>query len=171
MILILVGAIGGFILGSFLWYKEDGFQKNLSWFFGMSMWGLMIMVAGILVFGMCAAVLPTETYNKEVECNKLVCLQDNFSIHGSFLLASGRIEKEMFYVYYYETETGIKLGKLPYHKVSIKYTNNTPVIKTFEDVPTYSWKNWVGVALNSNRTYIFEIPKGSIKYEYQLDLQ
>lgn len=116
-----------------------------------------------------AVCLPTDYEYKNTTYN-LESLQDNNTTKGSFFLGCGSIDGKMKYVFYYENGGFYRMEQLDYELVSIKYSNGKPKYNIVQKVPTKAMINRFGIDLNMySKTYIFEIPKGSIKNNYNLD--
>ena len=90
-------------------------------------------------------------------------------------LGSGMINGTMRYVYYQKNQDETyKMWQTEYYRASIRYTNNTPKIVIIDKRESKSlWNKFALDPLNneSYQNYIFEVPKGSIEKDYNLDAQ
>ena len=166
MITILIAAIIGIALAIYNEYQES--------------WGsfidyvMMSMIGGL--FGACigfiiALTLPMQTYDKHYSLN-IETLQDNSSLSGSFFLGCGQIEGKMKYVFYYEEKGLYRMIQLNYNLVQIKYSDTKPKVNITENYPTESIINYFAFDTDVfDKTYIIEVPKGTIKNNYNLDAQ
>lgn len=164
MITIIIFGIIGFIIGFRSWYKDFGHDAECYWFGFIG-----AMLSSMLGFGISVA-LPTQTIKGEPNIKELVSLQDGQSINGSFFLGCGSIDGKMKYTYYYEIEKDIfKMGQVSYNRALIKY-DSTAYLETYTYEQTDVWYNWFSISLGQLRKqYIFHVPEGTIKNNYNLD--
>lgn len=162
MLTIIIFGIIGLITSIIKYKSKDRAGQYMIWFIGFWVGGLL----GYLV----AWALPMETYDKEYSYN-IETLQDNSSINGSFFLGSGYFEGTMKYVFYYEENGYYKMKQLNHDRVSIKYTNDKPRFIIIEKTPTNSYINYFAIdePTKTDVMYIIEVPKGTIKNDYNLD--
>lgn len=159
-IFIVLGILGGI---AFSWHEgESG--------------GLYILnsISGAFVgmfIGFVVAFSMSNDYSYEQRRFPLMSLQDNNSVSGTFFLGCGSIGESTYYVCYMETSEGYKLKRVYYNDATIKFISDTPYI-----VYNISIKHSSNFALDIDgaetvTSYIFEVPKGTIKNEYKLDAQ
>lgn len=100
-------------------------------------------------------------------------LQDGTTTNGNFFLGCGQIEGRMQYVFYYKTSDDLyNMGTLDYNKVQIKYTTGKPKINVTQRVPTDDFINNFAIDFTTySKSYVIEVPKGTIKNNYNLDAQ
>ena len=128
------------------------------------------------LFGGCIAMilsfmLPMDTYDKKYSLN-VETLQDNNSVSGSFFLGCGQIEGKMKYVFYYEANGLYRMNQIDYDLVQIKYSDGKPKVNVTENALTKSPINLFAMDFDIGlKTYIIEVPKGTIKNNYNLDAQ
>tara|TARA_R110000782_G_C14630275_1_gene394341 strand:+ start:43 stop:546 length:504 start_codon:yes stop_codon:yes gene_type:complete len=164
--IILLGIIGA-IIGGRGWYKDFGLEVEV---FMFGFFGLMF---GCFIGFITAIALPTEVLKEDSpNIKELVSLQDGSSVSGNFFLGCGSINGSMKYTYYYEVEKDLfKMGRTDYDRVLIKY-DSIPRLETFRYVQTDYWLNWFSIDLGQIKPqYIFHVPKGTIKNDYNLDAQ
>lgn len=161
MTLIIIGAVLGIIAAIYLAEWDDDYI--LFSFIG-------IFIGGIIGF-LVAWMLPMDTYNKHSSF-RIEALQDNNSVNGNFFLGCGQIEGEMKYVFYYEQAEGLyRMMQLDYDLVQIKYSDE-PKINVTENYPSDAFINHFAIDMDAfHKTYIIEVPKGTIKNNYNLDAQ
>ncbi len=166
MILILIGMVIGLGIAIYQTYNEwmnDFTDYILSSFIGI-VFGASI---GLIV----AIMLPMDTYNKHYSLN-IETLQDNNSVIGNFFLGCGQIKGKMKYVFYYEENGLYKMMQLDYNLVQIKYSNSKPKVNVTENYPSDAFINYFAIDLDVfDKTYIIEVPEGTIKNNYNLDAQ
>ena len=112
-----------------------------------------------------------DTYDKNYSLN-IETLQDNNSVSGNFFLGCGQIECKMKYVFYYEENGLYRMMQLDYNLVQIKYSDGKPKVNVTENYPSKTFINNFAIDLDAfDKTYIIEVPKGTIKNNYNLDAQ
>lgn len=168
MITIIIGALVGFLIAMAnhqkqrdnIYYPDD----YVSSLMGGSIFGFII---GLMI----AIALPAETYDKQCSLN-IETLQDNNGVGGGFFLGSGNIDGTMCYVFYYEENGFYKMMKLNHELVKIKYSDGNPRLQIMQKGITKSLINYFALDLwLKDKTYIIEVPKGTIKNNYILDAQ
>jgi hypothetical protein len=166
MILILIGMVIGIVIAIYQTYNgwfNDFIAYIMSSFIG-------IMIGGLLA-SFVAIMLPMDTYDKHYSLN-LEALQDNNSVSGNFFLGCGQIEGKMKYVFYYEENGLYRMMQLDHNLVQIKYSDGKPKVNVTENYPSDAFINNFAIDLDAfGKTYIIEVPKGTIKNNYNLDAQ
>lgn len=166
MILILIGMVIGIAITIYQTYK--GFFRDFIDYIMSS------FIGGLLggAFGLISAImLPMDTYDKHYSLN-IETLQDNNSVIGNFFLGCGQIEGKMKYVFYYEENGLYRMMQLDYNLVQIKYSDSKPKVNVTENYPSDAFINNFAIDLDVfYKTYIIEVPKGTIKNNYNLDAQ
>ncbi len=159
----------GISVYSFLVYRNwsdysEGFDYFINGIFGFLVGGSI----GLLL----AFLLPSKTETITYE-SKIVCLQDGGSSSGSFFLGCGSIKGEMQYVYYSDNgDSTYSLNQIGYRMAKIRYTTGTPRLLTSKKELTEDWYNKFSIPLHYFREYrVFEVPRGSIQNNYNLDAQ
>lgn len=106
------------------------------------------------------------------ETKELYALQDNNQINGSFFLGSGRIDEEMHYVYVVKEDRGKQMQTLEIDENEIYLNDNadTPTLDIYSKDFKYGWMYWFAIP-GIDCEYVFNIPSGSIDYEYNIDLE
>ncbi len=131
--------------------------------------GMVFEILALILGFFVALMLPMDVYNKHSSLN-IEALQDNNSVDGKFLLGCGQIGGKMKYVFYYEENGFYKMGQLDYDLVRIKYTNDKPKVNIIHTYPSNSLINYFAYDTDIlNKTYIIEVPRGTIKNNYNLD--
>ena len=166
MITIIICAVIGIIIGIILAARSswsDLFDFIMNIIFGV--------IIGAIIGLFIAFILPMKTYDAHGSCN-IVALQDNSSVSGSFFLGSGQIDGKMKYVFYIEENGLYKMHQIDYNLVQIRYTDSIPKIHITEITKTDAFINHFAIDRNiGDQTYIIEVPKGTIKTNYNLDAQ
>lgn len=164
---VWISIIVCFLIGLLIVKLLDEGWYDFEYFMGGSTGALIGLILGIFI----AFKIGKETTNCVSELN-LVNLQDGSSLKGDFYLGSGSIDGRMKYTFYYEVQGGFKMMQLDYEYVEIRYTTETPKVITYEICETENPKNYWGMAYGIGfKSYIIEVPKGSIKSNFTLDAQ
>lgn len=166
MILVYISIFIGICIGIYNCYK--GWMNDYIDYIAFSFSGAFI---GGLIGLILSIMLPMDTYNKQYSLS-IETLQDNSSVSGNFFLGCGQIGGSMKYVFYYEKNGLYKMMQIDYELVQIKYSDSKPKVNVTEIYPTNSIINNFAFDFNCfNKTYIIEVPKGTIKNNYNLDAQ
>jgi len=166
MILILIGMVIGIAIAIYQTYNgwlNDFIDYIMSSFIGILLGGALALIVAIM--------LPMDTYDKHYSLN-IETLQDNNSVSGNFFLGCGQIEGKMKYVFYYEENGLYRMMQIDYNLVQIKYSDGKPKVNVTENYPSDAFINKLAIDLDAfDKTYIIEVPKGTIKNNYNLDAQ
>jgi uncharacterized protein YacL len=132
------------------------------------------LIIGCIIALLVAFLLPSRLIEKK-DVATIVNLQDNSSLSGRFFLGSGQINDKMVYVFYYESSPGIyKMQQIGYENAVIKYTTDTTAfVEQYTKVldKTYFWNHFSIDNEICNVRYVINVPKGTIKTNFQLDAQ
>lgn len=130
-----------------------------------------------LVLGVSAVFANSYFYNAgkvyEDRSAALVNLGDGMGVQGRFFLGSGSIESNPVYMYYIDNNGQYKLHYQYSYNSYVTYTDSTPrIIWHGERSDSSFWlaimNDWDPVS----EEYIeFQVPKGSIKQNFNLDVQ
>ena len=94
------------------------------------------------------------------------------SLVNEVVKGCGQIEGKVKYVFYYEEKGLYRMIQLDYNLVQIKYSEGKPKINIIENYPSDAFINNFAIDLDIfNKIYIIEVPKGTIKNNYNLDAQ
>jgi len=135
--------------------------------------GFITSIMGSVIGLFIAILLPCKYENSEWS-RDLMSLKDNTNVRGSFFLGSGQINGEMKFVYYVQyNDSSFKMWQASYYDAVIKYTSNKPQVVITDRHQSESLLNKFAIDLagEEKQTYVFEIPKNSIKDVYELDSQ
>jgi uncharacterized protein YneF (UPF0154 family) len=166
MMLIIIGAIIGVAIAIYQTYQDWDFDFVI--YLLNSILGFMI---GAFLGFWISISLPMSTYNKHYSVN-IETLQDNSSVSGQFFLGCGQIDGDMKYVLYFEEKGLYQMMQIKYNLVQIKYSKRTPRLNVTEIYLTDSWINYFAIDFDiHDKTYIIEVPKGTIRNNYNLDAQ
>jgi uncharacterized membrane protein YeaQ/YmgE (transglycosylase-associated protein family) len=164
MIIIIIFIIAGIIIGII-----GGINRN-SITAGVLFGGWFAMVLGC-VGAMIAIFIPMQTEYKCVEVHNIVALQDNRNISGSFFLGCGRVDEHMVYYSYVEENGSFELKKFNVDNSLIRFSNQKPRVELWGHLPKKgSIINYFALDLPCTK-YIFYVPQGSIKQNFNLDAQ
>lgn len=177
MIILILTIILG-IIGAL---RIDNDYSYLNSFTTTAYVSLKIVVGAIAGFfvGMLLAIIisrvfppDSNTATKVVLSNQeIVSLSDNSTVHGKFFLGCGNIKGSMSYVYYTKHEDAYQMEVTDYKDVNIRFTNSTPYVETY--IYIYSRKGILKYIAYDNKcvnTTIY-VPKGTIKFNYNLDTE
>jgi hypothetical protein len=170
MITILISVIAAIIVVVIRTYKDRYFPgfDNFTDYLANSFGGLLL---GLIIGLIIAFILPMKKYDKHYSYN-IENLQDNSGIKGSFFLGCGQIEGKMKYVFYYEENGFFKMEQLEVKDVQIKYSDSKPKVNITEISPSKALINAFALDFDIfDKTYIIEVPKGTIKQNFSLDAQ
>ncbi len=163
MYLIIITGVIGIAIAIYFEYDSD--------FLGYILESILGGVIGGLIGVSIAIILPMDTYQKHSSV-MLESLQDNNNVSGNFFLGCGQIEGKMKFVFYYKTKEFYRMAQIDYDLVDIKYSDNKPKVNISTTYPTESFINNFAIDLDCyDKTFIIEVPKGTIKNNYSLDAQ
>lgn len=168
MILYLICAMicFGIFLKLFSEYGLEFSDYIMSIVFGIIV-GIFMYLFVSLIIG-CALPLKNITENINI-----YALQDNASIQGSFFLGSGNINGTMKYYYLTKNEDGVIMNTINADNVIIVESSDKPHIEI--DKQKFKEGFWNSqIFLGSFETTIktkIIIPKGSVKYGFNVDLK
>lgn len=166
MATIIIAMIIGLIIAIYQTY--NGWMNTILDYIVFSCVGIFFGgIIGLIV----AIALPMNTYDKHSSLN-IATLQDGNSVSGKFFLGSGQIEGKMKYIFYYEENGMYRMMQLNYDVVQIKYSDEKPKVNITQNYPTKAFINNFAIDMDCfDKTYIIEVPKGTIKSNYNLDAQ
>jgi heme/copper-type cytochrome/quinol oxidase subunit 2 len=118
-----------------------------------SIFGVFVLV--LTIVGICH--YPEYQTPSSTHIVDIMSISRGSSVEGHFALGSGTIQEESYYFYYYETEKGIKLGKVP--------ADNTYIIETDEFVPSIYEIKEANTFFTYNNLYV---PVGTVMTVYSL---
>jgi len=168
MVTIIIFSIIGIFLQLKSVYSIGFLDDAIDWIFN----GIFGAVLGGFLGFIFAVALPAKTFHKESILD-LITLKDNSGHSGDFILGTGTIKNEMVYVFYYEENGYYKMSQARYNDVRIKIKEGKPrIIVTQVKEVENSFINLFAIDLNiDKKTYVFEIPDGSIKNVQNLDAE
>lgn len=175
MITMIICMVIGFVAAiqnAFMeWWRSRKHHRLFDW--SCILLGLMASLAGGLIGGILCLGIPckykTDRWNQEI-----ISLQDNNSVLGQLFLGSGYIKGDMKYVFYLKEDSNTyKLNVVNYEDGAIQYTDGPPTVVITDKqrdensiLSYFTFSDW-----NAKRTYVFKVPKGSIKQNISLDAQ
>ena len=118
-----------------------------------SIFGVVVLV--LTIVGICH--YPEYQAPSSTHIVDIMSISRGSSVEGHFTLGSGTIEEESYYFYYYETEKGIKLGKIP--------ADNTYIVETDKFVPSIYEVKEANTFFTYNNLYV---PVGTVMTIYSL---
>lgn len=126
-----------------------------------------LFLAGI-ISTIVAFVLPIDT-KEEVDEFEIVSLQDNSSTEGSFFLGCGNINGSMKYVFYYKSGESYKMFMVDYYRAEVVLTDKKSYNKQIRTIKSDKLINKFAFGVLPENRYIFYVPSGTIKQNYNLD--
>jgi hypothetical protein len=160
------------ILFAWLFGHEMGWGGTFDTGFAFAGGALGVMVALIVSLIMTLVLDSTAhyTYQKTNE-TKIIALQDNGSVTGSFFLGSGYVKGNMQYVYMTENGAEMKMYHVDADYASLIYANE-PKVETFEAHYSNSFVAFLfGQPVFDHSKYKIYVPKGTVKQNFNVDLQ
>ena len=163
MWLIIGGVVFLVLAGVFIYNLVKCLNPKRSSIFDTEENEIGMMLSGMFGFFVAVAVIVGICHYPEYQTPSsthvvdIMSISRGSSVEGHFTLGSGTIEEESYYFYYYETEKGIKLGKVS--------ANITYIIETDEFAPSiYEVKE-----ANTFCTYnVLYVPVGTVMTVYSL---
>lgn len=153
------------LFGYFKWIKKE---ENL---FERVFQAFMICFMSLFVGIFLAKPLPMQTCEVK-RVLKISSLQDNSQISGDFFLGSGSVDGKMKYCFYTEENGLFTFNKINTDNAKIKYTDGQPQITIYTKGLKKSWINWFAIDFDlDKKTYLIEVPKGTVNNNYNLDTQ
>lgn len=155
--LTLIGFILGIIHGIIEGYDfvDKLFLSAVSALFGVAI--------GLCVGFAVAYMLPEKSEHRIIETIQITAINDGTSSH--YIFGSGGTSDE--YKYYRKTKQGYKMEDIPVNRAEIRYSDSVR-IEVWDYIPKPEWQ--FGIDLNV-RTYLIYVPEGSIKEQFNFDLQ
>lgn len=185
MLIIIICALLGLRVG--ILFNKKALPESNIWEKGLN-YGSGIFVGaliGILIAIMFSSFLGHEQIQQEYEKTEIVALTDNSQISGSFFLASGSIDQEDYYKFYFKTPDGGKQwNSLLARNVIIyeedrndAYISKIQNVKSFRKIRKWNYvfipKFLIDVYIRPTDMYGIHVPKGTIKVEnnFRLDMK
>lgn len=168
---------------------------------GIFSFGSIVLVFIVmLILSFTTPVTETTEKYKLASSAEIIALEDNISTKGSYFLGTGSSDNKEYYYFYTKSDDGnMKLNKVDAldGKVSLKYCsdNDSPRVEEYHVIyqtklvkrpkfwttPIYIYNKYkkyrIGEIINndentwSNEKITIYIPEGTIKQNYNLDLQ
>lgn len=147
---------------------------------------LVARILGSIIFGVLVAVFSqlfigdlligsfASSHYVKVSEVPLYAMKDGNSVTGNFFLGSGGFEGRMRYYYLAEDKSigGQKLGTMRTEFVVVSENNSvSPKLETYIPRLDNGFLEYLTIHPSSEEKYKFIIPEGSIKYNYQIDLE
>lgn len=156
--LIIVSLIF-FIILAVLCFKDDGIGAVIMFI----VVGILVSVAMSLLAGLIGCVIFESEYDYHDDSEKqIVSMQDNVFIYR-------RSTSKLIYTYAYKDGDGIRTGNVDADNSIIMYDNSDAKMIT-QKGNFKNWWHWL-YALPTRDRYIFYVPQGTVKEEYNIDLK
>lgn len=133
----------------------------------------MAIGAGLILWFLIGSIIGCFMPTVDIkETKELYALQDGNEISGSFFLGCGRIDEEMHYAYIVKEDRGkqIQTLKIDTNDIYLNDNADTPTLDIYSKDFKYEWMYWFAMP-TIGYEYVFNIPSGSIDYEYNIDLK
>lgn len=167
--LIVIGIIIFVAIG----IKNRRFWDLADWVFGSFLALLMVGMASFLVT-LGVSGIATHYADKKYTVKQespLLALQDNTSVSGHFYLGGGSFNGSMQYVYMVPTSEGTQMVTVGVNQNVFVIESDNPKVEIYEVKFSNNILNYFAEPIEQyNRTKLY-IPKGSIKYDYNVDLK
>ena len=131
-------------------YDEDDASIGMTMSSIFGIFSLALTIVGICHYPEYQT--PSSTHIVDI-----MSISRGSSVEGHFALGSGTVEEKSYYFYYYETEKGIKLGKVP--------ADNTYIVETDKFVPSIYEIKEANTFFTYNSLYV---PIGTVMTVYSL---
>ena len=118
-----------------------------------SIFGVVVLV--LTIIGICH--YPEYQTPSKTHIVDIMSISRGSSVEGHFSLGSGTIEETSYYFYYYETDKGIKLGKVE--------ADDTYIVETDEFIPSIYEVKEANTFSTYNTLYV---PFGTVMTVYSL---
>ena len=149
------------------WDDED----NLAYYsFGGGFAAAFALV--MFLVGQPSLATNENSYWKEKERTEIYSIGNQVGVEGHFVLGSGSIESEMYYFYYVEgSNGGIVINKCESKNVEIveKDIDKGYIVNYERRYNKPHWFFGFGTFIGDEKVMI-EVPKGTIKYNYNVSL-
>ena len=161
----------------FIYAKVDGtFDGILAIFMG----ALVGLVVAVFCMFFSSAIYGGSNNNFEYSQTgkqEIYSIGNNVAVEGHFSLGYGKVDSEMYYFYYTKGENGgIVINKCngKYAEI-VEKDNEKAYLIRYEAHPKNKFWSWFWSFGNSgvakpNEKVIFEVPIGTIKYDYNVSL-
>lgn len=125
--------------------------------------GFFTFLFSVLFCALGCGVPDTEyNFNNNEAEYSIVAMQDNTFIYR-------RSGEHLTYVYAYEEQNGIRTGEIRADYATILYTKEEP--KIVKQSGTFNqWYHWI-YAFPTKNHYLIYVPEGTIKSQFNIDLQ
>ena len=143
-------------------------------------YSLFAIVSGFLGFFIFLIILsapasPDNIEDKLVKTTIIYSVGNDIGVNGRFVLGFGNVDAEMYYFYYEKNETGIVVSKLNSQNVTLVERDDDEQIAYLEEYKTvFKNEDWFlrfGKDVWGCRPkYIIKLPKGAIKYSFNISL-
>jgi len=95
-------------------------------------------------------------------------LSDGSGVSGSFFLGIGSVDSKPVYMYYTDKNGVFELHQLEARRAYVTYTDGRPQVVIHTDRST---NKWISVVPGWDYTYEFQVPRGSVRANFNLDAQ
>lgn len=168
MITVMIFYVLG--IAFFLWWN---YREWKEWDYYVILFPLFQSILFAFAGAILAFSLPMK-YEVVVWKQYVVALKDGSSANGRFFLGSGYLNGRMYFTYYaYNNDSTYSMWQAPSYEVKIKYVTSYPMVEITRTQERDCLWNYFAFDYDSmeGNTYVFEIPEGSIKSNYQLDAE
>ena len=164
-ILILISFIVYEIKDELFEFTDFG-EKMIFIFFDL----MAAFVVAIILTFTCGIFIPES--QKElyiVQEQNIYSLKDNLGIEGKFVLGCGNIESELKYYFMIKEDFGYKVENASMDETNISEVDTVPRYIIYGK--QYKNKFLCLIAIDSFEKNVLEVPKGTIKIDYKVDLE
>lgn len=159
--------IGAIIVVNIYLYKENSWYGFVD-FLTTILLGTLVWLVFFSIYFETEEVIEEKSVGKQ----NIYSIRDDSSIEGNFgggiFLVRGTIEEVDYYYYWVETKDGMyRKKKKADNSYIVEEDIKQPYVETFEHICKFIGGE-EGECLDEDNKYVFHIPKGSIKYNYNL---
>lgn len=131
-----------------------------------------VLVTGLVVGFLVAGAVNFATYftvDEPVQRYTAIAnLSDGSGVSGSFFLGIGSVDSKPVYMYYTDDNGVFELHQLEAKRAYVTYTDGSPQVVLHTDRST---NKWISVFSSLNYKYEFQVPRGSVRANFNLDAQ
>lgn len=125
------------------------------------------LIAAFVSLG-CNAVAYKFVNEPVQQYTSLASLSDGSGVSGSFFLGIGSVDSEPVYMYYTNDNGVFRLHQIEARRAYVTYTDSQPQMVKHTDRST---NKWLSVFFGIDNDYEFQVPRGSVKSNFNLDAQ
>lgn len=171
MFTIILSIIFAVIIFTFIFFKNTNWEWDPNYISSAILSGFIGCIVGIAIAIIIGVNAPNEYFiSKRVD---IISLDDGTKINGNFILGSGTIDQESYYIFYEISPN----GAISQHKLSVSDTyiyedQDSSAFINYYKLRLTGCKDWglKSIFINNDRYNEIHVPKGTIIRQFNLDL-